>query len=148
MKIVAIALAFAASSCVATPAQEPEGEAQRTTPAMPQNTTSAPTLPTYAFSPDDPQDQAVIRGTLQMRGECLVLARPEGDLLPIWPSGLATWNSASSSLSFNGRSYRIGESFAANGGEVAGMPAGVDPALVPASCRSLTKAIIGTQTVG
>ena len=148
MKLMPLILGLAASSCVATSASERGTGQTEASSTMQETSPASPVLPTYAFSAEDPQDQAIIRGTLQMRGDCLVLARPEGDLLPIWPNGLSEWGSGSARLSFNGRSYRSGDNFAANGGEVAGMPAGVEASQVPAPCRNLIKAIIGTQSAG
>jgi hypothetical protein len=58
-------------------------------------------------------------GLLSRLGGCLVVTAPNGiQVQPVFPAGKAVWDEASGTLSFQGRSYRPGDSIDFGGGTV------------------------------
>ena len=54
-------------------------------------------------------------GTLRLQDNCLVVASESGELMqPIFPADRANWNG--SQLSFDGRTYNIGDAITLGGG--------------------------------
>ncbi|PKQ18834.1 MAG: hypothetical protein CVT68_01405 [Actinobacteria bacterium HGW-Actinobacteria-8] len=88
----------------------------------------------YDWSSRDGGMDALLEGTLEMRGGCLVV-NPSWDeaetvVIPVFPRAHASWDADSDVLSYAGHGYEIGDSIWAGGGFVPAPPT----AAIPASC--------------
>lgn len=88
----------------------------------------------YDWSSRDGGMDALLGGTLEMRGGCLVV-NPSWDdadtvVVAAFPRAYASWDADRELLSYGGRDYGIGDSIWAGGGYVPPAP----DAAIPASC--------------
>lgn len=88
----------------------------------------------YDWTSRDGGMDALLEGTLEMRGGCLVVNPPwdDGDtvVVAVFPRAYASWDATREVLSYAGRDYGVGDSIWAAGGSVPPPP----HAVIPASC--------------
>ena len=86
----------------------------------------------YDWSSRDGGMDALLEGTLELRGGCLVV-NPSWDdaiMVPVFPRAYASWDADRELLSYGGRDYGIGDPIWAGGGYAPPAP----DAAIPASC--------------
>jgi len=73
------------------------------------------------WTPPDVPDDAIVEATLWsgdliVDDGCVSLTDPAGNLLLVFPFGTAEWNDATSSLTYEGETYQVGDDLFLSGG--------------------------------
>lgn len=90
-------------------AQEMENDTPASSP-------SSPALRVASYRPQGPSALARLTGVIEQRDGCIVLTHDRSVTVPVFPEGSVTVAADGRSITYAGRSYRVGDSLTVGGG--------------------------------